>query len=194
MDIRPAYIPSSLHQKVKFIADRQLISIMGEKEMMVNTPLPMEYIEGDEEAMETSFQALEIVGTISIEAERGDVKPSKATIMAARVLITNGFEPGKGLGRRLDDIAKPVAIQENLGRAGLGYSGVAKRGKSGLKVQGKQQIRPNLYHYFTSSDIVTPEQIAIVKDQLIGKLIPPDFKQGLTTLLRQDEDIFAWSY
>ncbi|RDY00493.1 hypothetical protein CR513_16323, partial [Mucuna pruriens] len=47
-------VPSSLHQKVKFIAN----GIMGEKEMMINTPLPAEYVEGDEEALETSFQAL----------------------------------------------------------------------------------------------------------------------------------------
>ncbi|RDX65999.1 hypothetical protein CR513_55276, partial [Mucuna pruriens] len=71
MDIRPTYscflgqpwihavgaIPSSLHQKVKFIADGQLISVMGEKELIVNTPLLDEYVEGDEEALETSFQA-----------------------------------------------------------------------------------------------------------------------------------------
>ncbi|RDY09929.1 hypothetical protein CR513_05617, partial [Mucuna pruriens] len=241
---------------------------MGEKEMKVNTPLPMDYIEGDEEALETSFQALEIVGTTSTEAKRGDLKPSKAAIMVTKVLITNGFEPGKGLGRRLDGIAELVAIQENPGRAGLGYSRAAKRGKPGRKVHGKQQIRPNLYCYFTSGGIVTLEQIATIEDQLvepvewvhpmareldnwtveallepvswkilntetslqinntahapdetskssrqdeeeeteeealkelereirIGKLIPLDFKQGLTKLLREYEDIFTWSY
>ncbi|RDX76296.1 hypothetical protein CR513_43729, partial [Mucuna pruriens] len=64
MDIRLAYscllgrrwihaagaVPSSLHQKVKFIVDGQLINFIGEKEMMVSTPFPMEYIEEDEEA------------------------------------------------------------------------------------------------------------------------------------------------
>ncbi|RDY04164.1 hypothetical protein CR513_12142, partial [Mucuna pruriens] len=278
MDIRPTYncllarpwihavgaVPSSLHQKVKFIADGQLISVMGEKEMMVSTPLPTIYIEGDEEALETSFQALEIVGTTSVEPERGDLKPSKAAIMAVKVLITNGFEPGKGLGRRLDGIAKLVEIQKNPGRAGLGYSWATKKGKPGWKVQGEQQIRPNLYRYFTSGGVVTPEHIATVEDQLvemaawinnatlmlddtgksnrqdeeeeteeealkelerlleqerpklqfgaeelevinhgegeetreirIGKLIPPDLKQGLIKLLREYEDIFAWSY
>ncbi|RDX74819.1 hypothetical protein CR513_45378, partial [Mucuna pruriens] len=49
-------VPSSLHQKVKFVANGQLISIVGEKELITNTPLPIEYIEGDEEALETSFQ------------------------------------------------------------------------------------------------------------------------------------------
>ncbi|RDY11596.1 hypothetical protein CR513_03713, partial [Mucuna pruriens] len=127
IDIWPAYscllgrplihaaraVYSSLHQKVKFIADEQLVNIMGEKEIMVSTPFLMEYIEEDEEALETSFQALEIVGTTSIEIGWGDIKPSKATIMATKVLITNGFKLGKGLGRRLDRMANRVAIQEN---------------------------------------------------------------------------------
>ncbi|RDX92293.1 hypothetical protein CR513_25597, partial [Mucuna pruriens] len=37
--------PSSLHQKVKFVADGRLINVMGEKEMMVSTPYPIEYVE-----------------------------------------------------------------------------------------------------------------------------------------------------
>ncbi|RDX83404.1 hypothetical protein CR513_35675, partial [Mucuna pruriens] len=39
----------------------------------------------------------------------------EVVITAAKVLITNGFEPGKGLGRRLDGMANLVAIQENPG-------------------------------------------------------------------------------
>ncbi|RDX71482.1 hypothetical protein CR513_49163, partial [Mucuna pruriens] len=148
MDIRPTYscmlgqpwihaagaIPSSPHQKVKFIADEQLISVMGEKELIVSTLLPDEYVEGDEEAHETSFQALEIVGTTSSEVEGGDHKPSRAAIMAAKVLISNGFEPSKGLGRKLDGMVEPVVIQENPGRSRLGYKGVARKGKPRQKV------------------------------------------------------------
>ncbi|RDX68149.1 hypothetical protein CR513_52878, partial [Mucuna pruriens] len=217
--------PSSLHLKI----DGQLISIMGEREMIVSTPFPTKYIKGDEEALETSFQALEIVGTTSIEAKRGDLKSSKAVIMVAKVLIR---------------------------RARLDYSRVARKGKLGWKVQGKQQIRSNLHRHFTSGGIMTPKHVTTVEDQSmepvewvhpmareldnwtakalhepvfwkipnkktfpqinnaalapddagkssrgeetreirIGKLIPSDFKQGLTELLREYEDIFAWSY
>ncbi|RDY05264.1 hypothetical protein CR513_10903, partial [Mucuna pruriens] len=69
MDIRPAYscllgrpwthsvgvVPSFLHQRVTFVSGKQLISIMGEKELMVSTPLLVGYIEEDEEALETYF-------------------------------------------------------------------------------------------------------------------------------------------
>ncbi|RDY00497.1 hypothetical protein CR513_16327, partial [Mucuna pruriens] len=55
--------------------------------------------------------------------------------MAAKVLISNSFEPDKGLGRRLDGIAEPVVIQESPNQSGLGYSGTVKRGKLGWKDQ-----------------------------------------------------------
>ncbi|RDX90444.1 hypothetical protein CR513_27684, partial [Mucuna pruriens] len=133
MDIRPAYncllsrpwihavgaVPSSLHQK-------QLISVMREKELMISTPLPTEYVERDEEALLTSFQVLEIVGTTSTEVKVGGSKLSRAAIMAAKVLISIGFQLGKGLGKELDGIAEPIALKENLGRFRLGYTGIAK--------------------------------------------------------------------
>ncbi|RDX93153.1 hypothetical protein CR513_24628, partial [Mucuna pruriens] len=217
---------------------------------MVSTPFPTDYIEKDEEALETSFQAFEIVGTTNIEIGRGDIKPSKATIMAAKVLIANDFKPSKGLGRRLDDMANPVAVEENPGRAGLGYSRVAGKARSGRKVQSKQQARASLYYRFVSGgprDSRTrssdrrptdradrssrqdkgeeteeealrelerlleqkrpklqsgTEELEIInlgkgketKEIRISKLILPDFKQRLTELLREYEDIFAWSY
>ncbi|RDY07405.1 hypothetical protein CR513_08501, partial [Mucuna pruriens] len=58
--------------QVKFIVDQQIIRITGEKELIINTPLLVKYIEGDEEALETSFQALEIVGTTSAKMRGGD--------------------------------------------------------------------------------------------------------------------------
>ncbi|RDY13371.1 hypothetical protein CR513_01718, partial [Mucuna pruriens] len=46
----------------------QIISIMGEKELVITTPTPDEYIEGDEEALEASFQSLEVVGAARFES------------------------------------------------------------------------------------------------------------------------------
>ncbi|RDX81447.1 hypothetical protein CR513_37865, partial [Mucuna pruriens] len=220
-----------------------MISIMGEKDIMVSTPFPTEYIEEDEEAMETSFQALEIVGTTNIKIGRGDIKPSKVVIMVAKVLITNGFKPGKGLRRRLDGMANSVAIQENPGRAGLGYSGAARKAKlRGIVTPGHvatiedqpmelvewvysmaqelenwtveaqdeeeeteeealrelerllEQERPMLQSGIEELETINLNKGEETREIRIGKLIPPDFKQRLTKLLREYEDIFAWSY
>ncbi|RDX77095.1 hypothetical protein CR513_42840, partial [Mucuna pruriens] len=75
---------------------------MGEKELVITTPAPEEYIEGDEEALEASFQSLE--GML-------------------QVMIKEGYQPGKGLGPHLGGIPAPISVQENLGRFGLGYRG-----------------------------------------------------------------------
>ena len=72
MDILPAYscllgrpwihsagvVPSTLHQKLKFIVNDKLIIVSGEEDLLVSGPLPTLYIEIAEEALETSFQAL----------------------------------------------------------------------------------------------------------------------------------------
>ncbi|RDY05656.1 hypothetical protein CR513_10476, partial [Mucuna pruriens] len=61
-----------------------------------------------------------------------------------------------------------VAIQENPGRSELGYEGAAKKGKPRRKTQGKQEIRPNLYHYFIRREIISPKQVAMIEDQPSG--------------------------
>ncbi|RDY12556.1 hypothetical protein CR513_02624, partial [Mucuna pruriens] len=113
-------VPSSLHQKVKFITNHQLISVMGEKELVISTPTPEEYIEGEEEALETSFQALKIANPENISSTPTTKK------LAIRMMIKEGYQPGKGLGPHLSGISTPIRIQENKGRAGLGYQGAIK--------------------------------------------------------------------
>ncbi|RDX93520.1 hypothetical protein CR513_24198, partial [Mucuna pruriens] len=110
IDIRSAYscflgkpwihtagaVSFSLHQKVKFITDQH-------------------YVEGDEEALEASFQALEIVGTTSAESEGGSLKPSKAAIMVTKENSRRSklgyIEATKGGSRR-----KTQRIRPNLYR------------------------------------------------------------------------------
>ncbi|RDY12610.1 hypothetical protein CR513_02558, partial [Mucuna pruriens] len=85
---------------------------MGEKELVISTPTPEEYIEGEEEALETSFQALEISNSENINSTPATEK------MKIRVMIKEGYQPGKGLGPHLNGIPTPIT-----GRAGLGYQG-----------------------------------------------------------------------
>ena len=80
MDILPAYscllgrlwvhtagvVPSTLHQKLKFVVDDKLIIVSREEDLLESKPLSSPYIEAAEEALETSFQALEIVGMMYV--------------------------------------------------------------------------------------------------------------------------------
>jgi len=97
MDILPAYscvlgrpwihsagvVPSTLHQKLKFIVNDKLIIVSGEEDLLVSGPLPTPYIETAEEALETSFQALEIVRTMYVEPFKISPHLPKASIMMA---------------------------------------------------------------------------------------------------------------
>ncbi|RDX83104.1 hypothetical protein CR513_36020, partial [Mucuna pruriens] len=109
MDICPAYscllgrpwihmvgaVPSSLHQRVKFIADHQLVSVMGEE------------------------LSLEFAATPS-PGSKNPAPPFVAKGMAFRVMIKEGYQPGKGLGPHLNGISAPIEMRENTGKAGLG--------------------------------------------------------------------------
>ena len=113
-------VPSTLHQKLKFIIDDKLIIVSGEEDLLVCGPTPTPYIEAAEEALETSFQALEIVNTAYIEPFRVNPHLSNASLMVAKTM-EKGYKYGSGLGKNNDGFVKPLELVENKGRYGLGY-------------------------------------------------------------------------
>ncbi|RDX96152.1 hypothetical protein CR513_21225, partial [Mucuna pruriens] len=97
---------------------------MGEKELVISTPTPEEYIEGEEEASETSFESSEIANSENISSTSATEK------MATRVMIKEGYQP------------------ENKGRAGLG----CQRSNKG-KYIGSFPNQSSLYQYFVSGGV-----------------------------------------
>ena len=80
MDISPSYncllgkpwihiarvVPSTLHQKIKFVTEGQLVSIAAEEDMIAATSLGAPYVEADEKALECSFRSLEFVNAMYV--------------------------------------------------------------------------------------------------------------------------------
>ena len=78
MDISPSYncllgrpwihiarvVPSTLHQKIKFVIEGQLVSIAVKNDMIAATSLGTPYVEIDEKVMEYSFRSLEFVNVM----------------------------------------------------------------------------------------------------------------------------------
>ncbi|XP_058005236.1 uncharacterized protein LOC131180938 [Hevea brasiliensis] len=74
MDIEPAYtmllgrpwihsanaVPSTLHQRIKYIICGKIIAVRGEEAMLVTKPQSVPYVETTERSLESSFQALEL--------------------------------------------------------------------------------------------------------------------------------------
>ncbi|RDX97015.1 Retrovirus-related Pol polyprotein from transposon 17.6, partial [Mucuna pruriens] len=148
---------------------------MGEKELLISTHLPIEYVERDEEALETSFQALEIVVITNAEMEEGGSKLSRVAIIATKVLISNGLQLGKGLGKELDGIAEPIALQENLGRFELGYTGSAKERRPRLLGQERLKLQSGAEEL----EIINLDEEGEVREIQVGKQMPPDLRLPL---------------
>ena len=54
-------VPSTLHQKLKFVVRAQLIIVSEEEDILVSYSFSTRYVEEVEESLETAFQALEVV-------------------------------------------------------------------------------------------------------------------------------------
>lgn len=136
MDISPAYsillgrpwihsagaVPSTLHQKLKFVIDGHLVTINGEETFLVTKEVKAPSVEAAEESRETSFQSLELV-TANYVAEGSLIpkpKVSEALKMAGRLMINVDLEANSlAIDALLLD-----PIKDN--RFGLGYK--PKRG------------------------------------------------------------------
>ena len=127
MDITPAYscllgrpwihdakaIPSTLHQKVKFIVGDKLVTVQAEDDILISKPSNIPYVDAAEEALETAFQALEIANVETFPREMKKV---------AHMLTKNGYLPGQGLGKDSQGIPELPIIKDNPGKQGLGYN------------------------------------------------------------------------
>ncbi|XP_052878842.1 uncharacterized protein LOC128285374 [Gossypium arboreum] len=117
MDINPSYnyllgrpwihsagaVPSSLHQKLKLVADGQLVTINAEEDIISTVTSSVPYVEANEEAIECSFRSLEFVNAtfISEGSELPVPKIVRATRMALQMMVGKGALPGIGLGKYL---------------------------------------------------------------------------------------------
>ena len=112
-------VPSSLHQKMKFIIGNQLVTILVEGPISIYNDPTFTYIDSDV-APEASFHSFEFVSMIHKVAA---VKPemSKAVITVAREFIRLGFQLGQGLGSSNQGIPAMIALEENKDGYGLGY-------------------------------------------------------------------------
>jgi len=114
-------VPSSLHQKLKFVVEGQLAIVLGEEDILVSCLSSTPYVEVVEESLEMSFQALEIMNSAYVESPLIQPCLSDTSLMVARVMLKDGYEPGMGLGWNGSGAVSLMKNVENRGRFGLGY-------------------------------------------------------------------------
>ncbi|PKI37560.1 hypothetical protein CRG98_042051 [Punica granatum] len=110
-------IPSSLHQKVKFIVDEKIITVKGEEDYAIykETAVPYISVRDDENLPFHSFE------TVSVIRDYGKVGSFRADRMIGKVLLRHNYIPGTGLGARGQGINRPIKVEEYKHRRGLGF-------------------------------------------------------------------------
>ncbi|PKI46860.1 hypothetical protein CRG98_032756 [Punica granatum] len=110
-------IPSSLHQKVKFVVEERIITVKGEEDYAIYKETATPYISvGNNENL--PFHSFE---TISVIWDYGEVGPSRADRMIGKVLLRHNYIPGTGLGARGQGINRPIEVEVYKHRRGLGF-------------------------------------------------------------------------
>jgi hypothetical protein len=131
MDVHPTYscllgrpwiheagaVTSTLHQKLKFVKNRKLVIVGGEKVLLVSHLSSFLYVEAEDE-VGTPFQAL------SIAAEKRVGEPM-SSLKDAKKIVEEG---------NVDQWGRMVEVSDNKGRTGLGF----QKGSSTVRSEDMQ--------------------------------------------------------
>lgn len=140
--------------------------------MILSKPSTTRYIEAAEEALETSFQALEIANASFVGEGNPTPKPrlSKASIMTAKVMLRGGIN---------EKLGTLLILQENKNRYGLGYKPTnadkrrivdEKKEKRLAKLENQEPVSERVPTYdirrsFRSAGLLYPDQVAVTEEE-----------------------------
>jgi hypothetical protein len=163
MDIQPAYscllgrpwihaagaVTSTLHQKLKYIWEGQVVTVCGKEDIFVSHLSSFKYVEMDGEIWETPSQAFETIKVENALFSKEEEKPSISSYKQGAEVVKSGEAPGWG---------KMMDIAAKKDRFGVGYQ--PGRGSSG---QGRGR-RPSVT--FTSAGMLDPDHICMVDEEV----------------------------
>ncbi|KAL5154016.1 hypothetical protein HKD37_19G053473 [Glycine soja] len=166
--------------------------------------------EQDDKAPLTSNKDVPAKGLPKKKDGKKEVSLEEATVMMARVMLGNGYEPGMGLGKDNGGITSLINAKGNRGKYGLGYGptqadvkrSIAGR-KSGsqssrLRQEGEGSPPCHISRSFISAGLGDEGQVvAIYEDDVPSTLdlvrpCPPDFQLG-NWRVEERPDIYATS-
>jgi hypothetical protein len=170
MDIYPAYncllgrpwihsagaVTSTLHQKLKFLADDKLVVVEGEEDIVVSHLASFRYVEGEGEIREIPFQSFEVINVEMVCPTRDESKDAEspmASLKDALTIIKDGHP--QGWGRLLE-------LPTNKDRAGLGYNSQNLKKPAPIATRGS--VLP-LSENFLSAGYLDDNRICAVEEE-----------------------------
>jgi len=100
-------ISSTLHQKIKYIKSRAIISIHGEEDILVSKPISVPYLDNTEQVGRSLWHSFEVVESNPCQIE---TPVQHVNQVVARIMTKNGYKEGKGLGLELQGGCFPIAV------------------------------------------------------------------------------------
>ncbi|XP_050877316.1 uncharacterized protein LOC127081075 [Lathyrus oleraceus] len=170
MDIYPTYscllgrpwihsagaVTSTLHQKLKFLADDKLVVVEGEEDIMVSHLASFRYVEGEGEIREVPFQSFEVINVEMVCPARGESKDAEspmASLKDALTIIKDGHP--QGWGRLLE-------LPANKDRTDLGYN--SQNLKKPVSIATRGSVLP-LSDDFSSAGYLDNNRICVVEEE-----------------------------
>ncbi|XP_071940321.1 uncharacterized protein [Coffea arabica] len=142
--------------------------------MLIN---PASEDDGDRKALVSLHHVADIVsvGRASKDKAAVEVNLPQASVMMAKELIRGGYEVGKGLGRHLQGVLKPIELQEKKDTFGLGFQPTGKDKKEMMnrrraEKEGRQLIMniPPLYCTFPYPSEVIRSEVDPIEEVEVG--------------------------
>ncbi|XP_029128963.1 uncharacterized protein LOC114916440 [Cajanus cajan] len=143
-------VPSTLHQKVKFIVGDKLVTVQAEDDILISKPSAIPYVDAAEEALETAFQALEIANVEMFPRE---------TKKVAYMLTKHEYLPRQGLGKDSQGVPELPIIKENPGKQGLGYN----PNKDQITKRNQDPSRRSLSQIFRKAGSQASRPVVVIK-------------------------------
>ena len=188
-------VASTFHQRLKFIYENQLITIMVEEPMTIFHEKSIPYIDGNAFS-EVSFHSFELVSRIH-NASEPESSWLATIMMAIKEMLKFGYKLGQGLevlGR-----GSPTLIEhlDNKGRLGLGYEPTheevfqASRGKK-RKCTTLGMLTPYIRATFpTLAEVIMPKPFKELEYEELDLtyfiwLCPEEFSMNAITSFEDD--------
>ena len=155
MDISPSYncllgrpwihiagaVPSTLHQKIKFVTEGQLVCIATEEDTIATASSGAPYVKVDEKAMECSFRFLKFVNAMYVK-ERAKIlmpKLSKVTHLGIKQVPGKGARAEKRLGKRKACWGRSLWSRKRID-SGWDTSPIDKKGRDLSKKRDRKEL------------------------------------------------------
>ena len=129
-------VPSTLHQKVEFVVEESLITVVAKEDMIATTTVTTLYLEVKEDATECSFRSFEIATSTNTKDELKTPMSylSQSAQMILRQTIDKEAKTGHGLGKNLQGMQMVISSAPKRNRYGIGSKGemVGQEARKGI--------------------------------------------------------------